>query len=302
MRATLKVYDGPGSGLDRAVPVGASIRVGRSPLADFVIANDDYLSSIHFLLTNAERNISIADLKSRNGLFVNGVRVETAILQDGDQIAAGRSRFTVEFEVQHNPGALLTSEGLDELNLAVLRCLCGWEDPLFALIDAAHGDEVLTLVQGYDGQYQCLYEGSAARDFASYAPYLMAISPGSNFLRELIRQGWSKSWASYFISRQPFTELRKHFQRFLTVETPEGRPSLFRFYDPRVLRSFLPTLQGPELTDFFGPNQHVLLEDEDPSNLLRFSANEPCKGEIIRLNSRKLANPNLAAEQTGWLS
>ena len=33
--------------------------------------------------------------------------------------------------------------------------------------------------------------------------------------------------------------MRRHFRRFLTVETEAGEALSFRFYDPRVLRPFL---------------------------------------------------------------
>jgi hypothetical protein len=64
--------------------------------------------------------------------------------------------------------------------------------------------------------------------------------------------------------------MRRHFRSFLTVYDPDGKPLLFRYYDPRVLRVYLPTCDARELETVFGPVVAYLLEGEDPGDLLRF--------------------------------
>ena len=49
-----------------------------------------------------------------------------------------------------------------------------------------------------------------------------------------------------------------------------GKRLLFRYYDPRVLRVFLPTCTPAELAGFFGPIRGYLLEAGAPETLLRF--------------------------------
>jgi len=46
--------------------------------------------------------------------------------------------------------------------------------------------------------------------------------------------------------------MRQHFRRFITVHDESGKPLLFRYYDPRVLRTFLPTCNAKELAEIFG--------------------------------------------------
>ena len=48
-------------------------------------------------------------------------------------------------------------------------------------------------------------------------------------------------------------ELRRHFRKFLKVEDPKGKSLIFRYYDPRVLRVYLPTCNAMELQTVFGP-------------------------------------------------
>ena len=56
--------------------------------------------------------------------------------------------------------------------------------------------------------------------------------------------------------------MRNHFRKLLTVYDPNGKPLLFRYYDPRVLRVYLPTCNAEELATIFGPINSYLLEDE----------------------------------------
>ncbi len=52
----------------------------------------------------------------------------------------------------------------------------------------------------------------------------------------------------------------------------------FRFYDPRVLRIFLPTCDRSQILEFFGPVKIFICEDEDPEHILLFSHQN---GELV---------------------
>jgi len=47
------------------------------------------------------------------------------------------------------------------------------------------------------------------------------------------------------------------------VQDAKGKDMYFRFYDPRVLRVFLPTCTPEELSDFFGPIAGFLIESAE---------------------------------------
>ena len=49
----------------------------------------------------------------------------------------------------------------------------------------------------------------------------------------------------------------------------EGRLLLFRYYDPRVFRAYLPTCNTEEADAVFGPVQTYIMEDENSDTLLR---------------------------------
>jgi hypothetical protein len=56
--------------------------------------------------------------------------------------------------------------------------------------------------------------------------------------------------------------LYKHLRKFLIVQSEEGKEMYFRYYDPRVLRVFLPTCEPAQLKEFFGPIEAFLAENE----------------------------------------
>src|SRR2546425_9718772 len=73
---------------------GAVKTVGRAPRADFIV-DAALVSRLHCRITAAADRLEVVDLKSTNGTFVNGKRVEKAHLTDGDRLRVGRVELTV---------------------------------------------------------------------------------------------------------------------------------------------------------------------------------------------------------------
>lgn len=63
-------------------------KIGRIPLNDIVI-DVDQVSRVHASITVESAFVTLTDLGSRNGTFVNGVKVDTQVLADGDSIRIG---------------------------------------------------------------------------------------------------------------------------------------------------------------------------------------------------------------------
>ena len=70
---------------------GPSVTIGRSSRAgnDLVIERDGMVSKRHARISLGEGGFSIQDMESTNGVWVNGERVESGILKDGDLIRLG---------------------------------------------------------------------------------------------------------------------------------------------------------------------------------------------------------------------
>jgi S-DNA-T family DNA segregation ATPase FtsK/SpoIIIE len=89
--ATLLVTGGPCAGLSFPLPPGEH-QVGRSPECDIVI-DDGAISRVHMLLSvRATGTVIASDARSRNGIYVNGRRVDGQIpLPPGQELELGRS-------------------------------------------------------------------------------------------------------------------------------------------------------------------------------------------------------------------
>ena len=71
----------------------ARITVGRSPDCD-IFLDDVTVSRRHALLKQADGGFLIEDQGSLNGTFLNRRRIESAPLEDGDEVQIGKYRLT----------------------------------------------------------------------------------------------------------------------------------------------------------------------------------------------------------------
>jgi pSer/pThr/pTyr-binding forkhead associated (FHA) protein len=68
--------------------------IGRAPRADFIV-DAALVSRLHCRLSAGAADLEVVDLDSTNGTFVNGQRVERAILKIGDRLGVGKVEFSV---------------------------------------------------------------------------------------------------------------------------------------------------------------------------------------------------------------
>ncbi len=158
---------------------------------------------------------------------------------------------------------------LSRLEEALVEYLGKQPEPIYAVMDAARDAFIVPVIQAFAEEYRSLYEGEEGEKLAAWAPYLVRVKPGSRIAEEL-SHGWGKSWGIYLTCAQPLLDVRRHLRHFLTVETEPSKRMLFRFYDPRALRVFLPACNVAEVRQFFGPVGSFLVEDESPESVIRF--------------------------------
>lgn len=144
---------------------------------------------------------------------------------------------------------------------------------LYAVLDGARDTAIHPAVLHSQCQFECLFTGELDPTLTQAAPYLVKLERDHPFTDTLIRKGWGDSWGIFLRSAAAFRDLRRHLRKFLMVYNPELRPMYFRYYDPRVLRIFLPTCDKAQINEFFGPVEGYLSEDEAPdaNTLLCFS-------------------------------
>jgi hypothetical protein len=164
-----------------------------------------------------------------------------------------------------------SAQGPEDRRDFVAALLRGQTEPLYALLDAARDPEVLRLIRGAGEPYWSLFPGEAGARMADSAPYLVRLPEGSPFLPALIRRGWGKSWGVYLVSQKPVERLVPALQFLLLVQDEAGGAMYFRYYDPRILRAFLPVATPRQADLFFAAVSAFLIEGKRKKTLLRLT-------------------------------
>ena len=144
---------------------------------------------------------------------------------------------------------------------------------VFAVLDGARDDRIEPMIRERTnrGNAACLYSGRLSPALAAAAPYLVHLAYGAPLTHEILEQGWGRSWGIFTVVPAEVTldQQRRHFKNMLRVKDSRGRWLVFRYYDPRVLRAYLPTCTALEALQFFGPVPRIVVEGEAPRSLLR---------------------------------
>ena len=139
----------------------------------------------------------------------------------------------------------------------------------WAILDCARDDRIYPALRGSKLDHLCLFSGPMSREVEEAAPHVIQLAPTYGFTPKLIEMAWGNSWG-VFLRIDDFSRLRPHLRSFLRVSDEDGRILFFRYYDPRVLRAYLPTCQTDELRAVFGPITSYITEGEDGTSLLEF--------------------------------
>jgi serine/threonine protein kinase len=147
MRVTLRVVAGPQTGRFFTFDQHDTFTIGRSEESQFCLPHDRFFSRNHCLLEIAPPQCFLRDLGSTNGTFVNGLKVETAHLKNGDRIQGGET--VLEVEVSTLDATVQFSDRQQQNNtetvpsLITIQCLnCG----LPSKAEASRPDAKLTFL------------------------------------------------------------------------------------------------------------------------------------------------------------
>ena len=152
----------------------------------------------------------------------------------------------------------------------VLDRLQGEPSALYAILDAARDDEVLPWVRECGAPTECLYDGWQAQELLDVAPFLVSLDDPA-VRADLVARSWGRAWGVFLASGAEMREVRRHLRRFLRVRVEGSGRMLFRYYDPRVLRAFLPTCTLEEANGFFGPVDAWWSEGHTGESITRFT-------------------------------
>jgi len=82
------------------IPPGDLLRIGSDPACDIHVANDIYVSRRHCSVSLVNGQLTVVDLGSTHGTFVNGMPLfqDPTDLNDGDVIQIGQTVLNVSFQ------------------------------------------------------------------------------------------------------------------------------------------------------------------------------------------------------------
>lgn len=144
---------------------------------------------------------------------------------------------------------------------------------IYAILDGAMVRKLPDVCEEFDTVHECLFKGETDPAILVRAPWVMKLQSGSDLMEWFLEYGWGENWG--IIAQVPFgtdfADVVAHFRQFVEVKLPDQKIVFFRFYDPRVLRMFLPTCDGPQIQALFSLPTFLCCEGEDANELLVYS-------------------------------
>ena len=151
----------------------------------------------------------------------------------------------------------------------LLRSAVPRQAQLYAVVDAARAPAGPYQAELADLSQESLFAGDMGDRLKGVAPYVIAF-PLEGPFNEWWFGEWGASAGILVEAAMTLSALRKHFRTLLMVKDDSRKRYFFRFYDPRVLRAFLPACTPDELTHFFGPITAFHCESDGGDALLTY--------------------------------
>lgn len=149
--------------------------------------------------------------------------------------------------------------------------LLSYRTRTYCVLDGASVPDLPKRLYEFDPPNYSLMPGELTPDMVHVAPYVVIMAPDGDFTKWILENGFGKNWGIFVQTRFSITEMRKHFRGLFTVHDETGKPMMFRFYDPRVIRKFLPTCDGDQVQTFFGKIDKFFVESGEGETLIAYS-------------------------------
>ena len=141
----------------------------------------------------------------------------------------------------------------------------------YIILDGARIRDELEVAKSFHNDFSCLYERPKGNLLLSVAPYLFDCGSNNRLNDWVIENGWGEAWGLIIETKDSLAKLCRHLRKFIQVEAENGEEFYFRFYDPRVLKIFLPTCDRNQILEFFGPVKYFIAEGNTKEEAVRFS-------------------------------
>lgn len=137
------------------------------------------------------------------------------------------------------------------------------------IVDAARDRRIFgLLLDCFYSSHACLFSGRLPPELEVAAPYLIRLEYEASKTQRFLAHASGSAWGVFLRCDLRQEELLRHLRDLLIVRHPSGGEILFRYFDPRVLRAFLPTCTRDELRTVFGEIECFWIDDEEPGVML----------------------------------
>jgi len=139
------------------------------------------------------------------------------------------------------------------------------EEHIYALVDAARNLDLATIPHYlYKIKSEILFDGELGRFAAQVAPHFIPVPRDSEYFDHWDQHLGTCSGILMITKLAPPRKVLAHLRKRYVVKDEADREYLFRYFDPRVLRTFIPTCTQAEAAAFFGPLRMIIVESEEP--------------------------------------
>ena len=156
---------------------------------------------------------------------------------------------------------------------------------LYAIVDAAQDKKLHDLV--FAALFpNCLFLTDTFSPVGRAAPYMVPVAHAERLMNEWRARGRGRNWGLFVRADIPIPRLLQRLRILNLATLPDGSTALFRWWDPRVLRVFLPTCSGEDLAPWFDGVEEWVCEEAG--------------GEEVRVYRREAGSGRLSTAEAPW--
>ncbi|PHI31701.1 DUF4123 domain-containing protein [Budvicia aquatica] len=154
-------------------------------------------------------------------------------------------------------------------DVTVVRPEFGASCSTYAVIDAMYKPDISIFLDAYDTEWECLWKGESQEHFELFAPYIVKVTPDTQFSEWLLESGWGKEWGIYLRSYLPLSKLTHHLRKFNQIYNEiDERWVMFRYYAPVTVKTFIPFMSASDFAEFTDGITQIISEDPEQRRLL----------------------------------
>jgi len=144
---------------------------------------------------------------------------------------------------------------------------------LYGILDCAVDPSLYAHVQRLSPfSAECLFAGPFERELLEASPHLVALTPSDPLTQLWRSEGWGMNWGILLFAPGNIAQVRRRLRHFTQARLPSGEgPLLFRFWDPRVFRTYVPLVEPDQLPHWFEGIDTYVVEKPDGAGSLRYT-------------------------------